>query len=908
MQNVRAMAEDGAGQRRVCRCGPRRPRRPTRREAAHEPAPRTVRRRAGPRSSFLAVTALFATGNLEVVTQGGTAIGNRLWRSTSIPVTWMYNDPSTVGGCSYSAPNAPAAGLLPVIQTSFNHWQDDPDSTIAFNYGGTTAVTNVGADGVNVISFCDATVLASDQGYLARTPSTSLTVPMTVTAGGGCPAGQGLLDLNGNPPPAGYCFPVGTYPAGTIVDADVEYNTFGTNETFFTTSHTAGDYAVEAITTHELGHFFGLSHDPIPQATMFAFIDDEPASDGLGQAVLKRSDLSTAGRYYPAASYSSGFGSITGFISLDGMDADGVHVVAVDPNTLLGVAGRFSVSRFEDTLALGPEGPDFATNGTGFYRIDGLPPGNYYVYVEYFDGSDFISGRLDNRYNTTVGNSNVANGTTTSSSQSGGWLGFFPALTEFYNTGESGNGGDGVNPGTAADNSDAASLVSVSAGAVTSNINIAINIEPVNGQTAANRQNPTTRTVIANDAHNSTTDRITAFLLNGGNNDYFAVRIPSNLLPTPPYNIAEGVWMRAGKSTTPYVSMFAFEDPNRPGLPDMAHPVVPSAGRVISGGPNGATAPGDFVDVRDQWNVTVNQARTIFVVMNQPASPPGISFLTQGYFDLVTCRTTSGSCTGNRVGRTLITQDGGATWGTVTNADLFYDLILEADPPVMVTGASPSSLDQGQTADVTITGVGFVNGATVEIPDVTVNNVTYMSPTTLVANVTANVTGLTSDQPTSITVRNPDVVFPNTARLLTIIPSGDSDGDLVPDSQDCAPLDPLAWYPATEVTNVTITDLGATTQISWDSQDALNGTGTSYDVVTGQVTSLIVNNGYVLSSCGVNDQPDTPYVDSNIVGTGDARYWLVRATNSCNVPGGTYGDGSGTPDPRDALDAGSPCP
>ena len=45
------------------------------------------------------------------------------------------------------------------------------------------------------------------------------------------PAGQGLLDLNGPPPPAGFCFPVGIYPPGTIVDADIRYNTFGTFET-----------------------------------------------------------------------------------------------------------------------------------------------------------------------------------------------------------------------------------------------------------------------------------------------------------------------------------------------------------------------------------------------------------------------------------------------------------------------------------------------------------------------------------------------------------------------------------------------------------------------------------------------------------------------------------------------------
>src|SRR5262249_21137411 len=128
-----------------------------------------------------------------------------------------------------------------------------------------------------------------------------------------------------------------------------------------------------------------------------------------------------------------------------------VHVVAINPATMLGVAGRFSLSHFEDPAALGTEGPDFAANGAGFYRIDGLPPGDYYVYVECFDNSEFITTRLSNRYNSTVGNSNVSNGNIGSAGQAAGWAGFLPQLAEFYNVGESGNGGDGISAGTAVD-------------------------------------------------------------------------------------------------------------------------------------------------------------------------------------------------------------------------------------------------------------------------------------------------------------------------------------------------------------------------------------------------------------------------------------------------------------------------
>ncbi|HXI03823.1 MAG TPA: matrixin family metalloprotease, partial [Candidatus Saccharimonadales bacterium] len=398
---------------------------------------------------FLGPSTLRATGNLETVTQSGSAIASVAWDSSLIPIPWYFNNPSTVSGCSYNSPNAPASALQPAIAAAFATWQANPLSTQSYTYAGTTTVRNVGADGLNVVTFCDLVVLGSDQGYLARTPTTALTQQMTVTAGGGCPSGQGLLDLNGPPNPPGFCFPVGTYPAGTIVDSDVEYNTYSTNEQDFSTNHTAGTYDIQALTTHELGHFIGLSHDPLSDSVMYAYADDEPPSDGVGQRVLKEPDLTTAGRYYPSAQFQADRGSITGIITLDGARADGVHVVAIDPNTLRGVSGRFSVSRFEDsTILYGPEGADFAANGAGHYRIDGLAPGAYYVYVEYFDGSEFWSDRLANHYNTTVGNSNVSNGSSTSSGQVGGWLGFLPKLAEFYDSSESGNGGDGMNPGT----------------------------------------------------------------------------------------------------------------------------------------------------------------------------------------------------------------------------------------------------------------------------------------------------------------------------------------------------------------------------------------------------------------------------------------------------------------------------
>src|SRR5882724_8470908 len=387
-----------------------------------------------------------ATGNLEVITLGGNAIGNRVWALNTLPIPWRYHDPTTIPAtCNYVSANAPAATLQPAVLAGFNTWQNLPDSKVSFTYAGTTTTRNVGTDGLNVITFCDSGVLESNLGFLAQTPSTAITVSVTVVADPNCPAGQGILDLNGAAAPPPFCFPVGTYPPGTTVDADIRYNTFSTSEQSFSTNNTtAGSFDVQGMSTHEEGHFFGLSHDPTMDAVMFPFIDDIPYSDGIGQRVLKTSDISQASHYYPETTFNTNFGAITGRITIDGLNADGVHVVAIRPVTMQPVAGKFSISRFEDPAALGSEGPDFAANGAGFYRIDGLPAGDYYVYIEYFDNSEFVTTRLSNRYNTTVGNSNVSNGNVAAAGQVGGWAGFIPQLAEFYNAGDSGNGGDGV--------------------------------------------------------------------------------------------------------------------------------------------------------------------------------------------------------------------------------------------------------------------------------------------------------------------------------------------------------------------------------------------------------------------------------------------------------------------------------
>jgi hypothetical protein len=56
------------------------------------------------------------------------------------------------------------------------------------------------------------------------------------------------------------------FETGEIFDADIEINSF---KTPLTTGDVAVDFDLESIITHETGHFLGLSHSHVPDATMY---------------------------------------------------------------------------------------------------------------------------------------------------------------------------------------------------------------------------------------------------------------------------------------------------------------------------------------------------------------------------------------------------------------------------------------------------------------------------------------------------------------------------------------------------------------------------------------------------------------------------------------------------------------
>ena len=149
----------------------------------------------------------------------------------------------------------------------------------------------------------------------------------------------------------------------------------------------------DMVFTHEFGHYMNLDHS---QIGLEEARDDDPSNDGAVatmfpfvvnpslQAHLKLDDTVSVSTLYPATSFASAYGTITGGIfGSDGSSPfQGAYVIARkigDPRlTAVGVASGFL---FFPANPGGPPAPALK----GFYTIPGLPPGSYSVEVQAID-------------------------------------------------------------------------------------------------------------------------------------------------------------------------------------------------------------------------------------------------------------------------------------------------------------------------------------------------------------------------------------------------------------------------------------------------------------------------------------------------------------------------------------------
>ncbi|HKQ60543.1 MAG TPA: S8 family serine peptidase [Candidatus Polarisedimenticolaceae bacterium] len=136
----------------------------------------------------------------------------------------------------------------------------------------------------------------------------------------------------------------------------------------------------------------------------------------------------------------------------------------------------------------------------------------------------------------------------------------------------------------------------------------------------------------------------------------------------------------------------------------------------------------------------------------------------------------------------------------------------------------------------------------------------------------------------------------------------DADHDSRGDACDCGPANPSVWAIPDEAGRIGASRDASAVQavrLLWPTQSNQAGPGTTYDVLAGKLTELR-NSGYAQAACLANDLTTNSFVDPQAVGVGSGVYYLVRAVNACGR--GTWGDGSGLPDPRDPLEGATPCP
>ena len=260
----------------------------------------------------LALVSAPALGYLVRVDGAGTTYH---WPSTSLPVKMVLNQAG--------AAEITDGSDLTQLEIAMRIWNRVPDAAISFDDAVRDSITPLAFDGKNVVVW-------DENGSVIHDPTVAAQSRLMVDAG------------------------------GQILDADVVFN--GRDFTWSTDSSLpAGVHSVLDHAFHAFGHVLGLDVSAVGAAALF------PHAVPAGMRVRASSDdeagLASA---YPASSFPTNRGAISGRITRNQQAVFGAHVVALDAS---GVVQAGTVS-----------------DPTGAYWIQGLGPGSYTVFVQPLDG------------------------------------------------------------------------------------------------------------------------------------------------------------------------------------------------------------------------------------------------------------------------------------------------------------------------------------------------------------------------------------------------------------------------------------------------------------------------------------------------------------------------------------------